>query len=84
MSWGQCSASCLGGLQVRSRNYKPEAYGGKPCSGNTTQSRVCNDGACKYLKEDTLWGVVVDDTESWSLDKMSKCCCDISPNYEVI
>ena len=84
MSWGPCSASCLGGIQFRSRNYISQQYGGKPCNGATTESQECNMESCKYIKKDMVWGIVVDDTENWSLDKMSKCCCDISPSYAVI
>ena len=84
MPWGPCSASCLGGIQFRSRNYKQELHGGKPCAGDAAQSRVCNNETCKFLKEDTVWGVVVKDTDNWSLEKMSKCCCDISPSYYAV
>ena len=83
-AWSTCSASCEGGIQNRYRNKNRELYGGNPCNGSSTESRVCNDGTCKYVKNDMVYGIVVDDTLHWSLDKMSKCCCEIAQNFEVV
>ena len=83
-AWSTCSASCEGGIQNRYRNKNRELYGGNPCNGSSTESRVCNDETCKYVKDDMVYGIVVDDTLHWSLDKMSKCCCEIAQNFEVV
>ena len=82
-AWSVCSASCEGGIQQRFRNKNHELYGGHPCNGSLTESRVCNNDTCKYVKDGMVWGIVVDDTKDWSLDKISKCCCEISQNFEV-
>ena len=46
-SWSQCSASCGGGRQSRSRVIKVNAtVGGQPCEGPKTQSRSCSSIPC--------------------------------------
>lgn len=47
-SWSQCSASCGGGNEVRSRNCSNPApsHGGKPCAGDPTQSQTCANTTC--------------------------------------
>ena len=81
--WGPCSASCLGGIQFRTRSYNPSQHGGKHCIGSTTESRICNNETCKYLIKDMVWGISVGDTTDWALDRMSKCCCDAVAGFEV-
>merc|ERR1712179_521418 len=43
--WGQCSHSCGGGTQTRSRTCTPPKYGGKGCEvlGHATDTRECNN-----------------------------------------
>ena len=81
--WGPCSASCLGGIQLRSRSNNPSKYGGENCNGTATESRICNNDTCKFLIDDMVWGIIVGDSTNWSLNKMSKCCCDSSSDFSV-
>ena len=83
-NWSPCSASCKGGIQARTRSHNPARHNGKSCNGTSTESRVCNNETCKYLIENMVWGIIVMDSDNWKLDKMSKCCCDNSPDFEVI
>ena len=55
--WGECSRSCSGGYQSRTRtcsNPEPTEYG-IICPGNDTEYRRCNTEACscktKYLMD---------------------------------
>ena len=43
-SWGDCSVTCGGGTQRRSRSCTnpPMAHGGKPCTGQSTMIQDCN------------------------------------------
>ncbi|XP_062596736.1 thrombospondin-2-like [Saccostrea cucullata] len=47
-SWSSCTKSCSGGKEVRSRTCTNPAtnYGGKDCSGDTSEERACNTHAC--------------------------------------
>ena len=81
--WGPCSASCLGGIQLRSRSNTASKYGGENCNGTATESRICNNDTCKFLIDDMVWGIIVGDSTTWSLNKMSKCCCDGSSDFSV-
>lgn len=47
-SWSSCTKSCSGGKEVRSRTCTDPAtnYGGKDCTGETSQERTCNTHAC--------------------------------------
>lgn len=42
--WGECSVTCGGGTQTRSRSCTnpPMAHGGKPCTGPSEMARDCN------------------------------------------
>ena len=42
--WGPCSQSCSGGTQTRYRycNNPRPAYGGDPCPGARSETRMCN------------------------------------------
>lgn len=59
-SWSSCTKSCSGGKEVRSRTCTNPAtnYGGKDCTGETSQERTCNTHACtvcstgEYLCDD--------------------------------
>jgi hypothetical protein len=45
-AWSDCSASCGGGVQTRSRPVEqPAQYGGQPCP-ELIESRNCNQGRC--------------------------------------
>ena len=70
-------------VQKRFRAKNREMYGGLPCNDSSTESRVCKNETCKYVKDELVYGIVVDDTKDWSLNKISKCCCEISQNFEV-
>ena len=46
-SWNQCSKSCNSGTQKRTRRVLRRAkFGGKRCSGRTTETRRCNEIPC--------------------------------------
>ena len=68
---------------MRRRDYSPLKHGGKDCNGTTTESRICNNETCKYLIDDMVWGISVGDIKNWSLDSMSKCCCDVVADFVV-
>ena len=46
--WKQCSKTCGGGTQTRTRqcDNPPPSQGGKPCVGDTLQTRVCSINVC--------------------------------------
>jgi hypothetical protein len=47
-TWGDCSVTCGGGTQTRSRtcdNPAPQ-YGGAQCSGDASGSQQCNTDNC--------------------------------------
>lgn len=54
--YGDCSKSCGGGTQSRSRACTPPKFGGKPCEGSTEESRVCNDQGCPVDGRFSDWG----------------------------
>jgi len=43
---GQCTTTCGGGVQERHRVVTNAGTGGKPCEGNATENRPCNDQPC--------------------------------------
>lgn len=45
-SWSNCSAECGGGIKVRSRASIPAAFGGRPCTGSSSQQSECNSHHC--------------------------------------
>ena len=47
-AWSQCSVTCGGGNQSRSRTCTnpPPAHGGRQCSGKSTENRVCGTAEC--------------------------------------
>lgn len=73
-SWSQCSASCGGGNEVRSRNCSNPApsHGGKPCAGDPTQSQTCANTTCPVGPDcpscdenlNCQWGSVCDVSET--------------------
>ena len=44
--WSECTASCGGGQQIRSRNKQVEKYGGDPCEGLAQEVKPCNTHFC--------------------------------------
>ena len=44
--WDPCSKQCGGGLQKRSRAQSKATHGGKPCGGQSSQTRWCNKQIC--------------------------------------
>ena len=73
-SWSDCSKTCGGGQQERSRecNNPPASDGGSECVGESTDIHVCNFESCPI---DGQWG----DWESWSactkICDESSCSC---------
>ena len=54
--WESCSASCNGGQQSRSRSCQGQDHGGKPCDGNSTETRNCNENIlCPGKSENAEW-----------------------------
>lgn len=41
--WSNCSATCGNGTTTRTRSCIGPVNGGKPCEGNQTQSKTCNN-----------------------------------------
>ena len=61
-AWSECSASCEGGEQMRTRDVAlPNAHGGLPCADDVQQLRSCNEQACDTTV-DCAWG----EWTSWS------------------
>merc|ERR1712117_112075 len=51
--WGQCSKTCGGGNQERTRSFDQQAeYGGASCPGKATETRGCNAQACTLCPND--------------------------------
>ena len=49
--WSQCSASCGGGTQRRSRRVLLDATGGgRRCSGKSEETKSCNLNSCNIGK----------------------------------
>ena len=46
--WSDCPVTCGGGMQERSRTCTnpPPQFGGKPCPGESEESRSCNEDPC--------------------------------------
>ena len=46
-AWGQCSVTCGNGTKTRTREKSiQESNGGKPCDGNPTEEKTCNEREC--------------------------------------
>ncbi|CAH1776208.1 unnamed protein product, partial [Owenia fusiformis] len=45
-TWGDCSVTCAGGQQSRSRECTGQAHGGSPCEGPSYETRDCNTAFC--------------------------------------
>ncbi|XP_077127451.1 adhesion G protein-coupled receptor B1 isoform X6 [Ranitomeya variabilis] len=44
--WGSCSSTCDGGVQRRERSCYGPLYGGETCSGQSEESKPCNEKKC--------------------------------------
>ena len=46
--WSDCPVTCGGGVQERSRTCTnpPPTFGGKECSGESEETRSCNEDPC--------------------------------------
>ena len=46
--WSDCPVTCGGGVQERSRTCTnpPAQFGGKPCPGESEETRACNEDPC--------------------------------------
>ncbi|XP_078378153.1 SCO-spondin-like isoform X5 [Oculina patagonica] len=55
--WGQCSVTCAGGTQSRSRTCTnpPPQYGGQECDGESKDIRPCNEHPCPIDGKWTKW-----------------------------
>ena len=53
--WSDCPVTCGGGVQNRSRTCTspPPAFGGRPCPGESDETRPCNERPCPG-KENTF------------------------------
>ena len=64
-SWARCNATCVGGIQVRTRTcYFPVlSYYGSICTGDMTDIRNCNSVECpgiySYIKMETFVYAIV-------------------------
>ena len=59
--WSECSLTCGGGVQSRTRtctNPLPQGYG-EDCDGPLQETRACNDTPCPEGKDSTLLQCVV-------------------------
>jgi len=50
--WGECSKSCGGGVQERTRECHGPFYGGAECDGDFKETQVCSTTACPI---DGVW-----------------------------
>ena len=44
--WSTCSVSCDGGMQERARGQFPPENSGKPCMGDSVETRPCTNDPC--------------------------------------
>ncbi|KAL8625610.1 hypothetical protein ACOMHN_043885 [Nucella lapillus] len=58
-NWSQCSQTCGGGAQWRSRLCQPPQYGGRDCTGPANTTQACNTHHCPI---DGVWK----DWSDWS------------------
>ncbi|CAH1776207.1 unnamed protein product [Owenia fusiformis] len=63
-TWGDCSVTCAGGQQSRSRECTGQAHGGSPCEGPSYETRDCNTAFCPVDGYVSKWG----DWENCSLE----------------
>ncbi|XP_014674902.1 PREDICTED: SCO-spondin-like [Priapulus caudatus] len=47
--WSECSVTCGGGWQNHSRECVGTMYGGRPCPGNSSEERLCNENLCPTM-----------------------------------
>jgi len=71
--WTECSASCGGGIQSRTRSCDnpPPAFGGAPCAGDAMDTQQCNTDPCPV---DGGWS---------SFGEWSECSNDCGGGQEV-
>ncbi|XP_035694556.1 uncharacterized protein LOC118428567 [Branchiostoma floridae] len=53
-SWGDCSATCGGGMKTRMRTCNDQ-YDGKSCVGKSTENRACAETPCPVWSEWSSW-----------------------------
>ena len=54
-NWGQCSATCGGGVSTRNRGVEKEAVnGGEQCEGSTEEEEHCHQEPCRKLTSATI------------------------------
>ncbi|XP_078691970.1 thrombospondin-2-like [Branchiostoma floridae x Branchiostoma belcheri] len=52
--WGDCSATCGGGVKTRTRTCSDQ-YGGNTCVGRSTETRACAETPCPVWSEWSGW-----------------------------
>ncbi|CAK8676046.1 unnamed protein product [Clavelina lepadiformis] len=60
--WSDCTATCSGGLKIRSRTCFNGSSGDVGCTGNETDSLACNEQPCTYWAQ-------------WSENKLCSVTC---------
>jgi len=56
--WAECSVTCGGGSQTRTRDCQGPFYSGAECSGDSSQIQDCNTQNCPgrlYVVKTTFW-----------------------------
>jgi hypothetical protein len=65
--WSNCSRTCDGGVQIRTRGFIPGTVGGKECEGSNSESQICANETCPVPCVWETWG-------SWSACDATEEC----------
>ncbi|PFX32412.1 Hemicentin-1 [Stylophora pistillata] len=84
--WRQCSVSCGGGTQIRSRTCTnpPPQFGGRNCSGESQNERSCNEQRCPIDGNWNGWGdwEVCSVTCGGGIQSRTRTCTNPWPRFE--